>query len=478
MRIFAAAVAAALAFSGAVQAQFMKPGPSPESGLAGIWRVTAARPAPWVKPRKLTKADAPLLEYAVEFRDGAVKGPASLSCAGAKFSSGVSYADDLFGGKLKNDRNGAMAKALNLTNAGITTFRVICGRDIRDYYMDDNAAIAMAVGDVVYTLQRPDGMDSSQMTAGYTGPSFDCTGAGTQIEKAICVDAALAKADRRLDAAYRRLKAAETPESFATVRASQRGWLDYVRRSCSTAGADESSGLEQCLEDNYPDRAERLEGVHVLKAGALVLEPRMRFFSRPRPETEDSDIYPWMSGGPQAGAFNAFIFRALRLDRRRMDDKNLFPFGEDVNDLKLFARRTYSVARFDARIVSLEIWTYDYTGGAHEVLGEYALNWDMARARPILLDDVFDRAKPWKRFAVGFCLKDLHGQFAAQDAPDPDRQAVESVVADGANWLWGKNKATVHFTVYTIASFSGGEFDVDIPYAVLKPYLKPGSPVP
>ena len=54
----------------------MPAGPSPESGLKGVWRVIRAKPAPWVKPHKLTKAETPLLEYAVEFKDGEVKGPA------------------------------------------------------------------------------------------------------------------------------------------------------------------------------------------------------------------------------------------------------------------------------------------------------------------------------------------------------------------------------------------------------------------
>ena len=54
----------------------MPSGPSPDSGMAGLWRIVGARQAPWAKPKKLTRVDAPLLEYAVEFGDGAVKGPA------------------------------------------------------------------------------------------------------------------------------------------------------------------------------------------------------------------------------------------------------------------------------------------------------------------------------------------------------------------------------------------------------------------
>ena len=38
-------------------------------------------------------------------------------------------------------------------------------------------------------------------------------------------------------------------------------------------------------------------------------------------EVEESDIYLWMSGGPQAEAFNAFIAKIYALDRWNMDEK-------------------------------------------------------------------------------------------------------------------------------------------------------------
>jgi hypothetical protein len=240
--------------------------------------------------------------------------------------------------------------------------------------------------------------------------------------------------------------------------------------------AGERNTLQGCLNDNYTDRAGRLDAAKVAKAGALVLEPRMRTLSRAHPDTEESDIYPWMTGGHDADAFNAYVAKALRLDRHRMDNKDLFPFGDDVADMKLSAHRTYSVQRFDARIASLQIQTYDYTGGAHEVIGESSLNWDVAHARAFALADVFVADKPWRAFVTDFCLHDLHDQLADGDG-DPERSAVEAVVADDANWLWGSDRATAHFTVYTVASFAGGEFDVDIAYADLKSYLRNDAPV-
>jgi uncharacterized protein len=459
----------------------MPDGPSPESGLAGVWRVIRAQPAPWVKPHKLNRAAAPLLEYAVEFRDREVKGPAPLGCATARYSSGVTYGDGLFGGRLANDKDGAMAAAVRLSRGSPTTFRVTCGTVTRDYYIDDNADMVMAEGDVIYTLERPTGMDPQQYKAGFSGPSFDCNQAKTAAEQLICSDAQLSKSDTKMAAAYLRLQREESAGSFATVQTAQRAWLAYVRKTCGdNAKMPDDLGdrnkLQECLSDNYSDRADRLDVLAALKSGTLVLEPRMRFFSRAMPATEDSDIYPWMEGGPEAAPFNAWIAKRLALGKRRLDDKNLFPFGHDVDDLKLYARRTYSVVRFDHRVVSLEVSTFDYGGGAHEAINESELNWDVAKGSSFGPADIFIKGKNWMKFATDYCLKDLHGQFADQQAPDPDRSAVEAVVR-GENWLFAGDHATVHFTVYTISSFAGGEYDVDIPYTTLKPYLRSDAPV-
>ena len=473
----ASIAAAALASGTASAGDFMKPGPLPESGFAGVWRIVAAKPAPWAKPK--AGSTTPLLEYAIEIAEGSVKGPEAIACADARFSSGVSAPGELFDGRLRDHPEAASAFAL--TSVSVTTYRVICDGKPRDWYVDDAAALRMSEGDVIYTLERPGG-DPKSVAPGFSGPSFDCAKAMTAGELTICRDADLSAADRRLDAAFRRLKSTETPASFATVQLAQRAWLAYVTKSCRAGGAlpddaGEQNALRGCLADNYSDRADRLEGVEVVKSGSLAIEPRMRVVTRAKPETEESDTYPWMIGGSAADAFNRYVARSLALDKRRMDDKDLFPFGDDVADMKLFARRTYSLARFDARIASLQIATFDYTGGAHEAIIETSLNWDVERAKPFGLDDVFAKDTPWRKFATDFCIAELHEDFEAQGAPDPDREAVESVVGHGDNWLWGADAATVHFTVYTIASFSGGESDVRIPYDALAPYLRADAPI-
>src|ERR1700748_518497 len=132
MRLFPAIAAAAILTAATAQAQMMTPDTSPDSGLKGVWRVITAKPAPWAKPHTLQKSETPLLEYAIDFSEGAVKGPAPLGCAAARYSSGNT---DPFGGKLKTD---AMRQAVFLKNGG-TTYRIVCNGANRDFYVDDNA---------------------------------------------------------------------------------------------------------------------------------------------------------------------------------------------------------------------------------------------------------------------------------------------------------------------------------------------------
>ncbi|MGO9133616.1 MAG: lysozyme inhibitor LprI family protein [Methylovirgula sp.] len=484
-----------LASSDAFAGPMMPPGASPEAGFAGIWRFIAAKPAPWAKPHTLTKTDAPLLEFAVEFATGEVKGAPPLACKTAKYSSGVTYRSEAFGGKLASDKDSTLAKTIHLSDPQLTTFRVYCstdgdkniGSEMRDFYVDDHADLATAIGDVIYTLERPTGMDPSQYKVGYIGPSFDCTKAASTAERLICGDAALSQSDRKLGDAYAVLKKSLSTESFATFQSAQRAWLIYVTASCGAnvpmpEALGDRTPITDCLNTEFSDRAALLTDLKAEKAGPMMLEPRIRFHTRAKPPIEDSDIYPWMSGGAQAAAFNSFVAKRLKLGTLklgtwRMDDKSLFTFGEDLGSMHLHARRFYSVARFDSRIVSLQISTSDFTGGNHELLGSTALTWSLAKNRLLSLEDFFGANTVWQAFVTAFCKDALTKQLEEREAPPPDDSVIATTIAESRNWLWGTDKATIIFLIDTISGMPGGEFDVEISLKALKPYLAQAAPI-
>jgi uncharacterized protein len=284
---------------------------------------------------------------------------------------------------------------------------VICGASVRDYYIDDAADMKMAQGDVIYTLERPAGMNPEQYKAGFSGPSFDCAKAKTTGERLICWDAGLSRSDNALSQSYQAIRKSESPENFATIQAAERGWLAFLMKTCKASIAwpdqvGDRDAISQCLSQLLDDRTQLFDGVKGAKFGALTIEPRMRFHTRDNPVTEESDIYPVMSGGPQAAAFNAYIAKALMLDKWRMEDKTLFRYGSDVaDDAFLHAHRSYSVTRFDSRIVSLGFSTSDFVGGHDEERGGFTLNWDMAKAKPIAVGDVLTGG--WEPFVLDYC---------------------------------------------------------------------------
>jgi uncharacterized protein len=482
MPALAAKLIAVSLASAALAGPMMPAGSSPEAGLAGVWRFIAAKPAPWAKPRKLTKQDAPLLEYAVEFAANEVKGPAPLACKGAKYSSGVTYRNETFNGKVANVKDSTFAKTIDIGNTQFTTYRIYCGTVLRDLYVDKNANVVMGEGDVIYTLERPTGVDPAQYSAGYSGPSFDCTRAKTTGEQLICRDAALSKSDRKLGEAYAALERSESPRSFATFHRAQRIWFSYVMTSCGAKAPmpktlGDRSLITDCLGPEYSERAELLSDLKAAVAGASVLEPRMRYRTRAKPPTEESDIYPWMRGGAPATAFNAFVHKTLSLRKWSTDGRELFSLGDDVGGMRLSARRVYALVRFDSRIVSMQITTRELVGSNRDTLSQHALTWDLAKGRLVSLDDVFSNKQDWKSFVIKFCQQELLKQMSERDASVLDGANIPAVVAASSHWLWGPEHATVVFLIDTIEGLPGGEFDVDIPLTALSPYLKPNAPV-
>lgn len=480
--IGAATIAAAL-FAGHAGASSMMPaGDAPEAGLKGLWRVVQAQPAPWSQIRLHTAHDAPVLEYAVEFTDGEVKGPSPLACKTAHYSSGVSEFAEAFSGHLAKDASGAIAAKLELSDPRLSTFRVICGKTVRDFYVDDESRLLWAEGQILYALERPEG-NPDQYPVGYSGPSFDCVQAKSTLEHLVCRDAALSKSDSAMSKAYRALENSETRESFATVRAAQKAWIAYVAKHCNAGGAmpgtyGDRKTVVDCLADLYDERSELISGLKTANAGPLKLEPRMRFRARPQPAAAESDVYPWMSGGKPAEAFNAFIASQLHPDKWRIDDRNIFPNDADLDDLTLMARRSYSLAGFDSRIVSVQIATLDFTGANRDVAGQTSLTWDMKTGRRVLLQDIFVPGSKWKAAVANYCWRDLKRQFAERGATDePDAAEIDSTLSADTNWLWSRDNASVVFAEVTIGGLAAGELDVDIPLKDLAPYMKPDAAV-
>ncbi len=451
---------------------------SPDADFFGFWRVIEAETAPWVPARPLRAGEAPLIGWTIEFADDALRGPAPLGCAPARYRGGQTALSEVFDRHLDRDNYIGQGSQLGFMG-GAETERVACGPTQIDYYLTHGGDLLIAVGDVIYRLRKPKG-DPRDFKAGDTAPGFDCVTAGNAARKIICLDLKLSALDRKMMERYRRLEAGETRASFATVRAAQDSWFSSIVQRCNAGGdlpahADDVAQIRDCLADLYPEHADLIDDATVARAGSLVLEPRMRFVLRAKPLFTNVDCYPWMVGGAAADAFNAAVGATLAADAQRIDERGLFvPANFPVN-LALSARRTYAVVRFDTRVVSLQVRTEDYTGGSHEQVNEFSINWDVVKRKPIGFADLFALDKDGLQFATNAAMKDLTRQFGSEAPPRQDD--VAQVVSDPRDWLFSEDAAIVHFPVYSIANYSQGAFDVAIPLAALKQYLMPNAAV-
>jgi uncharacterized protein YecT (DUF1311 family) len=84
-------------------------------------------------------------------------------------------------------------------------------------------------------------------------PSFDCTDAGTAVERAICSDRILAQLDRRTAEAFdSRLQLESHGNTPPTVRTEQIAWLGQRDAACATSATE--AALVACLKDQYAQR--------------------------------------------------------------------------------------------------------------------------------------------------------------------------------------------------------------------------------
>ena len=84
-----------------------------------------------------------------------------------------------------------------------------------------------------------------------SGPSFDCAKASNVVERAVCKDADLAKADRELASLYTALQARLMGAAKENLEKNQVSWIVSRNRSCSASEPDMTT---YCLKKRYEER--------------------------------------------------------------------------------------------------------------------------------------------------------------------------------------------------------------------------------
>jgi uncharacterized protein YecT (DUF1311 family) len=144
------------------------------------------------------------------------------------------------GGRLATlKRMGGMA-VLTTPNRG-TDYLTFVRRPANDDYDELGVAFLMAKG---YDASAAESIVSGEPEQ--TGPSFDCSQAGTDVERMICDSGRLSELDRELSRLYGQVLSADGDEGF--WRNDQREWMGQ-RNDCQ---------VEECMIYEYRQRLEEL----------------------------------------------------------------------------------------------------------------------------------------------------------------------------------------------------------------------------
>jgi uncharacterized protein YecT (DUF1311 family) len=326
--------------------------------------------------------------------------------------------------------------------------------------------------------------------------SFNCAKAATPQEKAICASPELSAADARMAAAYRKLLAAAPPEIKPEIRGGQRAWLRDVAGKCK--GADPSAKLAGCLHDSLKARTKALQYM-VLHADGVTFVWRSITLSVP--DSGGGSISPDEEKKPGFGTLNASWPQAIaatpewaawnnaiETSARRIASQDPTAFAEKWlpewaadNDADI----TSTIGFVGTKLITASV-NGSWWRGAHPSESSIWLNWLLSEKRELRPDDVFVNGSGWDTTIQQRCDQALHHQLDAQTgqdyqayaAPGEMPKTLHKIVSDPRNWKLDSKGLTIVFQDYAVAPRAAHPDPVTVPWADLKPLMKPDFTIP
>jgi len=305
------------------------------------------------------------------------------------------------------------------------------------------------------------------------GPSFDCAKASTAIERAICKDAELATADREMAAAYKALVDKLTGPAKEQMQREQARWISARNQVCS----DGSMEMPYCLKNRMESR---LANLRALADGPYpdISQQTIIKIGKVRATSFTIDAsYPQFDGkSANFAAVNTWF-----ADRTKIAIADHVPDADESADRQQnwSYQQSYELYRPGPNAISVATNNYGFTGGAHGYGAISGALVDLRSGKLLEPDDVFAVGDKWRLELRNRVTADLKKQFVERpgfdDALAPDK--VDEMLGDPERYIWRADGLSIVFNQYEVAAYVMGRYFVRIPYAELKPLLRPDAPV-
>ena len=300
-------------------------------------------------------------------------------------------------------------------------------------------------------------------------PGFDCAKAAGAVDRLICSDDGLAGQDRDLAGRYAELGRTVSAQGLAILRTGQRRWLSS-RTHCMSAEVDQDHRAT-CMGGLYTERIGELNALY-RAADGLSIEDRETTRRLPWLRVEESDSYPVLIGpSARVAAFNRYVAQRLNLAKGMFAASGIELEPRPPGDTTF--SRYYEIHRFDAALISIEVFRFHESYFGHGWREEFTINWDIRHDRPLHLADIFSKEKDWQQSIYDYAIKDIR---EAGDIQDPERWFNSGEVDDDEAWLFNDDDAVLLFG-HGERSMVGASAEVSIPYDALQPFLQPAAAI-
>jgi len=307
-----------------------------------------------------------------------------------------------------------------------------------------------------------------------SGPSFDCAKASNVVERAVCKDADLAKADRELASLYTALQGRLTGAAKESLEKNQVSWIVSRNRSCSASEPDMTT---YCLKKRYE---ERIADLKASGAGTYPFVEAQTIEKRGKVGKVNYSIdilYPRFAG--KTADFSAVnkVYADNAAKAARETTPTADPGVERPQEWS--AMGSYALYRPgpDAITVASDFWSY--TGGAHGNGAIACRLVDLRTGKAVAPEAVFAPGDQWLKALVALTAADLKRQFVENPGFDDALKpaSLAKLLREGGHYCWQAGKLQLYFNAYEVGPYAAGAYTVDIPYARLRSHLRAGSPI-
>ena len=306
-----------------------------------------------------------------------------------------------------------------------------------------------------------------------TGPSFDCAKASNAVERTVCKDPALAKADREMVAAYTALVGKLAGAAKDQLVKDQLRWIADRNRGC----AIDTDGIAPCLKSRY---AARTTNLRAFADGAypFVAEQSIARSGKLGKITYSIDIgYPEFEG--KTADFSAINARFADAAKKAADEATPKADSGVDREQGWTYEQGFTLYRPGASAITVAVNFYGYSGGAHGYGATRCTLVDLRTGKATGPEGVFASGEPWLKTMVEIVGADLKKQFVDkpgfEDALEPAKLA--KLLRESNNYCWQSNRLELIFNAYEVGPYSSGPFEVHVPYDKVKSLLRADGPI-